>query len=69
LPNVQSVVFREQEGAFLVGVLAAMASKSGTIGYLGGMDIPIIQRVGERALSRACARWAAFKDRDRREHP
>jgi len=40
-PNVQSVVFREQEGAFLVGILGAMASKSGTIGYLGGMDIPI----------------------------
>src|SRR5271169_786752 len=46
-PNVQSVVYREQEGAFLVGVLAAMASKSGTIGYLGGMDIPIIRRTGE----------------------
>jgi basic membrane protein A and related proteins len=46
-PNVQSVVFREQEGAFLVGVLGAMASKSGTIGYLGGMDIPIIRRIGE----------------------
>jgi basic membrane protein A and related proteins len=46
-PNVQSVVFREQEGAFLVGVLAAMASKSGTIGYLGGMDIPIIRRISE----------------------
>src|SRR5208282_1260439 len=41
------VVFREQEGAFLVGVLGAMASKSGTIGYLGGMDIPIIRRIGK----------------------
>src|SRR5271157_2173483 len=46
-PNVQSVVFREQEGAFLVGVLGAMASKTGTIGYLGGMDIPIIRRIGK----------------------
>ncbi len=55
-PNVQSVVFREQEGAFLVGVLAAMASKSGTIGYLGGMDIPIIRRIG-RGYAEG-ARWA-----------
>jgi basic membrane protein A and related proteins len=46
-PNVQSVVYREQEGALLVGVLGAMASKSGTIGYLGGMDIPIIRRIGK----------------------
>jgi basic membrane protein A and related proteins len=55
-PNVQSVVFREQEGAFLVGVLAAMASKTGTIGYLGGMDIPIIRRIGEGYAEGA--RWA-----------
>lgn len=55
-PNVQSVVFREQEGAFLVGVLAAMASKSSTIGYLGGMDIPIIRRIGQGYAEGA--RWA-----------
>lgn len=55
-PNVQSLVFREQEGAFLVGVLAAMASKTGTIGYLGGMDIPIIRRIGEGYAEGA--RWA-----------
>ena len=55
-PNVQSVVFREQEGAFLVGVLAAMASKTGTIGYLGGMDIPIIRRILEGYAEGA--RWA-----------
>ena len=55
-PNVQSVVYREQEGAFLVGVLGAMASKSGTIGYLGGMDIPIIRRVGKGYAEGA--RWA-----------
>ena len=55
-PNVQSIVFREQEGAFLVGVLAAMASKTGTIGYLGGMDIPIIRRIGEGYAEGA--RWA-----------
>ncbi len=55
-PNVQSVVFREEEGAFLVGVLAAMASKTGAIGYLGGMDIPIIRRIGEGYAEGA--RWA-----------
>jgi basic membrane protein A len=55
-PNVQSVVYREQEGAFLVGVLGAMASKSGTIGYLGGMDIPIIRRIGKGYAQGA--RWA-----------
>ncbi len=55
-PNVQSVVFREQEGAFLVGVLGAMASKTGTIGYLGGMDIPIIRRIGKGYAEGA--RWA-----------
>lgn len=44
LPNVQSVTFREQEGSFLVGLLAAMASKTGTIGFVGGMDIPLIRK-------------------------
>jgi basic membrane protein A and related proteins len=44
LPNVQSVLFKEQEGSFLVGMLAALASKSGKIGFVGGMDIPLIRR-------------------------
>ncbi len=44
LPNVQSIVYREHEGAFLVGVLAAMASKRGQIGFVGGMDIPLVRR-------------------------
>jgi len=44
LPNVQSFVFREQEGSFLAGVLAAMASKSGKLGFVGGQDIPLIRR-------------------------
>ena len=44
LPNVQSVVFKEHEGSFLVGVLAALASKSGKIGFVGGMDIPLVRR-------------------------
>src|SRR5438128_2285697 len=41
LPNVQSVLFKEHEGSFLVGVLAALTSKSGKIGFVGGMDIPL----------------------------
>ena len=45
LPNVQSFVFREHEGAFLVGVLAALASKSGTLGFVGGQDIPLVRTV------------------------
>ncbi len=44
LPNVQSVVFKEHEGSYLVGVLAGMATKSGTVGFVGGMDIPLIRR-------------------------
>ena len=44
LPNVQSVVFKEQEGSFLVGAMAAIASKTGKVGFVGGMDIPLIRR-------------------------
>jgi basic membrane protein A and related proteins len=44
LPNVQSVVFKEHEGSFLVGMMAAMASKTGKVGFVGGMDIPLIRK-------------------------
>lgn len=44
LPNVQSVTFRENEGSFLVGMIAAMKTESPTVGFLGGMDIPLIRR-------------------------
>jgi basic membrane protein A len=43
-PNVQSFVFKEHEGSFLVGMLAAMASKTGRVGFVGGMDIPLIRK-------------------------
>ena len=43
-PNVQSIVFKEQEGSFLVGLLAAKASKTGKVGFVGGMDIPLIRK-------------------------
>jgi basic membrane protein A len=42
-PNVNSVLFKEQEGSYLVGVAAAMASKSKKLGFIGGMDIPLIR--------------------------
>ena len=43
-PNVQSVVFREHEGSYVVGVMGALASKTGKIGFVGGMDIPLIRK-------------------------
>jgi basic membrane protein A len=43
-PNVQSIVFKEHEGSFLVGALASKASKTGTVGFVGGMDIPLIRK-------------------------
>ncbi|MFZ5752198.1 MAG: BMP family lipoprotein [Pseudomonadota bacterium] len=43
-PNVRSVVFSEEQGSYLVGMMAAMASKSGTVGFVGGMDIPLIRK-------------------------
>ena len=43
-PNVRSVVFNEHEGSYLVGMMAAQASKSGTVGFIGGMDIPLIRK-------------------------
>ena len=44
LPNVRSIVFKEHEGSYLVGMLAAMASKTGKVGFVGGMDIPLIRK-------------------------
>ncbi|WP_284618306.1 BMP family lipoprotein [Aquabacterium humicola] len=43
-PNVESIVFKEQEGSFLVGMMAALASKTGKVGFVGGMDIPLIRK-------------------------
>ena len=44
LPNVQSITFKEHEGSYLVGLLAALASKTDKVGFVGGMDIPLIRR-------------------------
>ena len=51
LPNVESINFREQESSYLCGVAAAMASKTGKVGFVGGMDIPLIRKfaVGYKA--------------------
>jgi basic membrane protein A and related proteins len=43
-PNVQSILFDEHTGSFLVGALAALQSESGTIGFVGGMDVPLIHK-------------------------
>jgi len=44
LPNVASITFKEGEGSYLAGALAAMKSKSGKLGFVGGMDIPLIRK-------------------------
>lgn len=44
LPNVASLVFKEHEGSYLVGMIAAKTSKTGIVGFLGGMDIGLIHR-------------------------
>ncbi|MGK9168162.1 BMP family ABC transporter substrate-binding protein [Inquilinus limosus] len=78
-PNIRSIVFREQEGAYLVGVLAALASKTGTIGFVGAADIPLMRKFAEGYAAGAKATRpeiatltdfvgtdaAAFRDRDR----
>lgn len=43
-PNVRSILFSEHEGSYLVGVMAAKASKTGKVGFVGGMDIPLIRK-------------------------
>ena len=44
LPNVASLIFKEHEGSYLVGLIAGMTTKTNTIGFLGGMDIGLIHR-------------------------
>lgn len=43
-PNVASLLFKEHQGSFLVGMIAASTSKTNTIGFVGGMDIPLIRK-------------------------
>lgn len=44
LPNVRNLLFEEHQGSFLMGAIAAIHSKSGQVGFLGGMDVPLIRR-------------------------
>jgi basic membrane protein A len=43
-PNVASLVFREHEGSFLVGAIAGLVTRTGKVGFVGGMDIPLIHK-------------------------
>jgi basic membrane protein A len=45
-PNIRSIIFKEQEGSYLVGIMAAMASTSKKVGFVGGMDVPLISAFG-----------------------
>src|SRR6266545_4477203 len=44
LPNVASLIFKEHEGSYLVGMIAARTTKTGTLGFVGGMDVPLIHK-------------------------
>lgn len=58
-PNVQSIIFKDHEGAFLVGLIAARHSKASHIGFVGGMDVPLI-----RNFSKGYAQGARYGDPD-----
>ncbi|MGA9254482.1 MAG: BMP family ABC transporter substrate-binding protein [Roseobacter sp.] len=45
-PNIRQIGFAEHEGSYLVGMMAALASETGTVGFIGGMDIPLIRHFG-----------------------
>jgi len=47
LPNVQSITFKENEGSYLVGMVAAMKTETKKLGFIGGMDIPLIRRFAQ----------------------
>ena len=59
-PNLAALKFREEQGSFLVGALAALVGKSKKVGFVGGMDFPLIQkfeagyRAGVKAVCRDC---------------
>lgn len=65
-PNVQALKFREEEGSFLVGAVAGLVSKSKVVGFVGGMDIPLIHkfeagyRAGALAVCPTCKVLSAY---------
>lgn len=60
-PNVASLIFREQDGSFLVGVLAGMMTHGNIVGFVGGMEVPIIAR-----FQRGFEQGVAFANADAR---
>ncbi len=57
-PNVRNVVFKEHEGSYLVGYIAGSLSQTGTVGFVGGMDIPLIRKFDlgyQEGVKAACA--------------
>jgi basic membrane protein A len=56
-PNVASLLFSEHEGSYLVGIIAARVSKTGVLGFVGGMDVPLIHKfqVGYQEGARAAS--------------
>ena len=54
-PNLRALEFKEHEGSFLVGALAALLTKTGKVGFVGGMEIPLIKKfeAGYRAGAKA----------------
>lgn len=64
--NVQALKFREEEGSYLVGALAGLVSRSKVVGFVGGMDIPLIHkfeagyRAGVQAVCPSCTVLAAY---------
>ena len=65
-PNVAALAFREEEGSFLVGAVAGQMSKTGHVGFVGGMDIPLIHkfeagyRAGVKEVCPTCAVHVAY---------
>ncbi|RLQ93122.1 BMP family lipoprotein [Falsibacillus albus] len=44
MKNIKSITFKEQEGSFLVGMIAGMTTKSNTLGFIGGAQVPVIEK-------------------------
>jgi len=64
--NVSAIKFREEEGSFLVGAIAGLTTKSNKVGFVGGMDIPLIHKfkagytAGVKAVNPSCEVTANF---------
>ena len=74
-PNLAALKFREEEGSFLVGALAALVGNSKKVGFVGGMDIPLIHkfeagyRAGVKHVCADCTVVVAVRRRDARSVP